>query len=173
MKIKKSKADILADILIYALIAALSIICLIPFIHVAAMSISSDASVYANKVWLIPKDITLNAYKTVLGDPSMMHSLGYTVIITALFTALGMFLTICAAYALSRKRLKGRKVFNIMFLITMYYTRISQVAEQAQLFIKQVKVAHKYVIGDNACRKIHCYKKHNIEYFPATCDIRV
>ncbi len=122
MKIKKSKADILADILIYALIAALSIICLIPFIHVAAMSISSDASVYANKVWLIPKDITLNAYKTVLGDPSMMRSLGYTVIITALFTALGMFLTICAAYALSRKRLKGRKVFNIMFLITMYFS---------------------------------------------------
>ena len=122
MKIKKSKADILADILIYALIAALSIICLIPFIHVAAMSISSDASVYANKVWLIPKDITLNAYKTVLSDPSMMHSLGYTVIITALFTALGMFLTICAAYALSRKRLKGRKVFNIMFLITMYFS---------------------------------------------------
>ena len=122
MKIKKSKADILADILIYALIAALSIICLIPFIHVAAMSISSDASVYANKVWLIPKDITLNASKTVLGDPSMMHSLGYTVIITALFTALGMFLTICAAYALSRKRLKGRKVFNIMFLITMYFS---------------------------------------------------
>ena len=122
MKIKKSKADILADILIYALIAALSIICLIPFIHVAAMSISSDASVYANKVWLIPKDITLNAYNTVLGDPSMMHSLGYTVIITALFTALGMFLTICAAYALSRKRLKGRKVFNIMFLITMYFS---------------------------------------------------
>lgn len=122
MKIKKSKADILADILIYALIAALSIICLIPFIHVAAMSISSDASVYANKVWLIPKDITPNAYKTVLGDPSMMRSLGYTVIITALFTALGMFLTICAAYALSRKRLKGRKVFNIMFLITMYFS---------------------------------------------------
>ena len=122
MKIKKSKADILADILIYVLIAALSIICLIPFIHVAAMSISSDASVYANKVWLIPKDITLNASKTVLGDPSMMHSLGYTVIITALFTALGMFLTICAAYALSRKRLKGRKVFNIMFLITMYFS---------------------------------------------------
>lgn len=119
---KEKQADILADILIYALIAALSIICLIPFIHVAAMSISSDASVYANKVWLIPKDITLNAYKTVLGDPSMMHSLGYTVIITALFTALGMFLTICAAYALSRKRLKGRKVFNIMFLITMYFS---------------------------------------------------
>lgn len=122
MKIKRSKSDIVVDVIIYALIAALSIICIIPFIHVAAMSISSDAAVYANKVWLIPKDITLNAYKTVLGDASMMRSLGYTVILTALFTALGMFLTICAAYALSRKRLKGRMVFNIMFLITMYFS---------------------------------------------------
>lgn len=122
MKIKRSKSDIVVDVIIYALIAALSIICIIPFIHVAAMSISSDAAVYANKVWLIPKDITLTAYKTVLGDASMMRSLGYTVILTALFTALGMFLTICAAYALSRKRLKGRMVFNIMFLITMYFS---------------------------------------------------
>lgn len=122
MKIKRSVGDIIADVLIYTLIAVLSIICLIPFIHVAAMSISSDAAVYANKVWLIPQDITLNAYKTVLGDPSMMRSLGYTAIVTALFTALGMFLTICAAYALSRRRLKGRKAFNIMFLITMYFS---------------------------------------------------
>lgn len=122
MKIKKSISDIIVDVIIYALIAALSIICLIPFIHVAAMSISSDAAVYANKVWLIPKDVTLMAYKTVMGDASMMRSLGYTVIVTALFTALGMFLTICAAYALSRKRLKGKMAFNIMFLITMYFS---------------------------------------------------
>ncbi len=122
MKIRKSGADIIADILIYTFIAALAILCLIPFIHVAAVSVSSDASVYANKVWLIPKDITLNAYKTVLGDSTMMRSLGYTVIITVLFTALGMFLTICAAYALSRRRLKGRMIFNIMFLITMYFS---------------------------------------------------
>lgn len=121
MKIKKSFGDILADILIYAFIAALSLICIIPFIHVLAVSISSDAAVYANKVWLIPQDINFTAYKTVLGDPSMMRSLVYTVFITLAFTLLGMFLTICAAYALSRRQLKGKKVFNIIFLITMYF----------------------------------------------------
>lgn len=122
MKIKKSVSDIIADVFIYAVVGILSIICLVPFIHVAAMSISSDAAVYANKVWLIPKNVTLTAYKSVIGDSSMMHSLWFTVILTVLFTALGMFLTICAAYALSRKRLKGRKVFNIIFLITMYFS---------------------------------------------------
>ena len=122
MKMKKSAGDIIADVIIYIIVGALALICIIPFIHVLAVSISGDAQVYANNVWLIPKDINLNAYKVVIKDPSMMRSLVYTVIITVLFTALGMFLTICAAYALSRDRLKGRKAFNVLFIITMYFS---------------------------------------------------
>ena len=122
MKMKKSAGDIIADVIIYIIVGALALICIIPFIHVLAVSISGDAQVYANNVWLIPKDINLNAYKVVIKDPSMMRSLVYTVIITVLFTALGMFLTICAAYALSRDRLKGKKVFNVLFIITMYFS---------------------------------------------------
>lgn len=122
MKMKKSAGDIIADVIIYIIVGALALICIIPFIHVLAVSISGDAQVYANNVWLIPKDINLNAYKVVIKDPSMMRSLVYTVIITVLFTALGMFLTICAAYALSRDRLKGRKIFNVLFIITMYFS---------------------------------------------------
>ena len=122
MKMKKSAGDIIADVIIYIIVGALALICIIPFIHVLAVSISGDAQVYANNVWLMPKDINLNAYKVVIKDPSMMRSLVYTVIITVLFTALGMFLTICAAYALSRDRLKGRKAFNVLFIITMYFS---------------------------------------------------
>jgi len=122
MKIKKSGGDIFVDVLIYLFIGVLACICIIPFIHVLAVSISGDAQVYANNVWLIPKEVNFNAYGKVLGDASMMRSLWYTVLITVLFTALGMFLTICAAYALSRERLKGRKVLNIIFIITMYFS---------------------------------------------------
>ena len=122
MKIKKSKGDIIADIFIYLFIGVLSFICIIPFIHVLAVSISGDADVYANNVWLVPKNVNFEAYKTVLGDPSMVRSLFFTAFVTIAFTALGMFLTICAAYSLSRKRLKGRSVFNVMFIITMYFS---------------------------------------------------
>lgn len=75
MKIKKSAGDIIADIIIYAVVGALSLICIIPFIHVLAVSISGDAQVYANNVWLIPKNITLEAYRVVMGDDKMMRSL--------------------------------------------------------------------------------------------------
>ncbi len=122
MKIKKRVSDYIIDVFIYLLIAALALICLIPFIHVLAMSLSSSAKVNENSVWLIPKEFTADAYKTVIGDEVTMHSLWFTVLITVMFTALGMFLTICAAYALSRSRLKGKKVFGVLFIITMYFS---------------------------------------------------
>ncbi len=122
MKIKKSTGDIVADVLIYAFIGILAIICIIPFLHVAMVSISGDAAVYANKVFLIPKDVTLAAYKMVIGDASIVRSLWYTVYITVLFTVLGMMITIFAAYPLTRGHLKGRGFFGVMFLITMYFS---------------------------------------------------
>lgn len=121
MKVRK-KSDIFADVLIYAFIGILSLICLIPFVHVLAVSISGNGAVMSNEVFLIPKDLNLEAYKTVFGDSAMMHSLWYSVFITVAFTALGMFLTICGAFALSRKRLKGRRVIGVLFLITMYFS---------------------------------------------------
>ncbi len=119
---KRKASDVCIDSLMYILIGVLSLICLIPFIHVLSMSISGNAAVMANKVFLLPKELNFDAYKTVLGDSSMMRSLLFSVWITVAFTALGMFLTICGAYALSRKRLKGRKAVGIIFLITMYFT---------------------------------------------------
>lgn len=121
-KMKKSTADKVADVLIYAVITIFALMCIIPFIHVLSVSISSDADVYANNVFLIPKHINFNAYKTVIGDKSMMQSLGFTVVMTLVFTLLGMFVTICAAYALSKPQLKGRYFFSTMFLITMYFS---------------------------------------------------
>lgn len=121
MKVRK-KSDVAADVFIYLFIGILSLICLIPFVHVLAVSLSGNGEVMANEVFLIPKNLNLEAYKTVFGDSAMMHSLWLSVFITVAFTALGMILTICGAFALSRRRLKGRRVIGVLFLITMYFT---------------------------------------------------
>ncbi len=110
------------DGLFYLIILTFSLTCLLPFIHVFAKSISTDAFVIANKVFLLPKGFSLEAYKKVFGDSSIIRSLYVTVIMTAAFTAVGMFLTVCSAYVLSRPQLKGRKFFTVMFMFTMYFT---------------------------------------------------
>lgn len=65
---KRKATDVLADVFIYVFMAVLSLLCLIPFIHVLSVSISGNGAVMSNQVFLIPKDVNLDAYKTVFGD---------------------------------------------------------------------------------------------------------
>ncbi|SDZ60037.1 putative aldouronate transport system permease protein [Evansella caseinilytica] len=110
------------DVGIRLILLVASLSCLLPFVHVVAKSLSDDAYVIANKVFLLPRGFTLHAYTQILSDQSILQSLYVSVFITVLFTALGMIITICAAYPLSRKQLRGRTVITVLFMITLYFT---------------------------------------------------
>ncbi|MBD0382847.1 carbohydrate ABC transporter permease [Paenibacillus sedimenti] len=109
------------DLLIRLVLIAASLACTLPFVHVVAKSFSDDAYVIANKVYLWPAGFTLGAYEKIFADASIMRSLYVSVLITVLFTILGMIVTICAAYPLSRKQLKGRTVLTFIFVFTLYF----------------------------------------------------
>ncbi len=111
----------IGDIIIIALIIILCLTCILPFIHIAAKSISGNSEVLAKNVTLWPKAVTLEAYATIFRDGQLTHSMLYTVLVTVLFTAIGMVVTICAAYPLSRRRLKGRNFISLMILFTLYF----------------------------------------------------
>lgn len=110
------------DILFYIIIAVVSLTCLLPFIHVFSKSISDEAFVIANKVLLLPKGFSMEAYQKIFSDASIMRSMFVTVVMTLSFTAIGMVLTICSAYALSRPQLKGKTILTFMLMVTMYFT---------------------------------------------------
>lgn len=116
---KKSNA---ADIFFYVFLILMAAVCLFPFIHVFSKSISEESYVIANKIVLLPKGFSLSAYSKIFADASILRSMYVTVAVTVAFTVLGMFLTISAAYALSRRELKGRKVITFLILATMYFT---------------------------------------------------
>ncbi|CAM3805545.1 carbohydrate ABC transporter permease [Cohnella lubricantis] len=109
------------DVLIRLILIIASLACLLPFVHVAAKSLSQDAYVIANKVYLWPQGFTLDAYGKIFADASILRSLYVSVLVTVLFTILGMIVTTCAAYPLSRKSLKGRTVLTFIFMFTLYF----------------------------------------------------
>lgn len=111
-----------SDVLIYLFILLISLTCVLPFIHVFSKSISTESFVIANRVFLLPKGFTLEAYKKIFADQSILRSMYVSVVVTVLFTLLGMIITICAAYPLSRKYLKGRVFFSFLFMFTMYFS---------------------------------------------------
>ncbi|OWA35533.1 ABC transporter permease [Saccharibacillus sp. O16] len=108
--------------LIHAVLVIVSLICFIPYLHVVAKSFSEDAYVIANKVFLWPRGFSVEAYAKIFADASILKSLYVSVIVTVLFTVLGMVVTICAAYPLSRRQLKGRSTLTFIFLFTMYFS---------------------------------------------------
>lgn len=110
------------DALIRLVLIIASLACLLPFIHVASKSFSEDAYVIASKVFLWPRGFTLEAYSKIFADASILQSLYVSVIVTVLFTVLGMIITICAAYPLSRKQLKGRALLTFIFVFTLYFS---------------------------------------------------
>ncbi len=112
----------ISDGLIMLVLALLCLTCVLPFIYLAAKSISSNNAVLAKSVYLIPKDITFDAYVSLFKDGSMVRSMIYSVIVTLIFTALGMLACTCAAYPLSKKRLKGRIAFTFLLMVPMYFS---------------------------------------------------
>ncbi len=46
----------------------------------------------------------------------------YSVMVTLIFTAMGMFVCTCAAYPLSKKRLKGKGFFTFVLMVPMYFS---------------------------------------------------
>ena len=112
----------LSDGIIMLVLTLLCLTCILPFIYLAAKSISSNNAVLAKSVYLIPKDVTFDAYVSLFKDGSMVRSMIYSVIVTLIFTALGMVACTCAAYPLSKKRLKGRTAFTFLLMVPMYFS---------------------------------------------------
>ena len=111
----------ISDFVMMAFIVILCITCIFPFIHLAAKSVSSNTAVMQKSVFLWPKGFNVDAYKSIIQDGSMVHSFGFTVMVVLIFTLMGMIACTCAAYPLSRKRLKGRTFFTFILMFPMYF----------------------------------------------------
>ena len=129
-QVKKNKQSVftgvnrvrLSDFVIAFVILILSLSCIVPFIHIAAKSISSNTAVLSKQVYLWPKGLNFDAYRSVFRDGQLTHSMIYTIWMTLLFTVIGMIVTTLAAYPLARKELKGRSIFAFILMFTMYFS---------------------------------------------------
>lgn len=119
---KKTLAERTASAAIHLFLILVAMICLFPFLHVLSVSFSDNASAMSKSVYLWPVHFTLSSYAFVMADSTMVRSLLVTVMITIGYVVLGMTLTICAAYPLTNKKLRGRAAISLFFMFTMYFS---------------------------------------------------
>lgn len=101
----------------------LSLLCIIPLLHVLAVSFSAKSAADANLVGLLPVDFTFEAYKKTIANPLFLHSIWVSVKRTVLGTGLTLLLAFLAAYPLSKEEsvFKGRTVYAWLFVFTMIF----------------------------------------------------
>jgi len=106
-----------------AFLSALAVICVIPLLHVLAVSLSSKAAADGNLVGLWPVDFSLEAYKATVSNPYFLGSVWISVMRTVLGTALILLVTVLAAYPLSKetREFRGRPVYAWAFVFTMIF----------------------------------------------------
>lgn len=107
------------------IIALFAISCVLPFIFVIAISLTSEGALaqYGYRFW--PKEFSLAAYQYILqGDMSgrIIRALGVTVLITVVGTVINSTMTSLYAYVISRSNFPFRKFFTVFALITMLFT---------------------------------------------------
>ena len=110
-----------SDIILAVICAIILFIVAYPLYYILIASVSNPYDVYAGKTFLLPSQFTLDGYKAVFSDSSVVtgifNSFKYTIIGTV-FSVVVLYLS---AYPLSVRDLPGRKFFSIFFIITMYF----------------------------------------------------
>lgn len=119
-KEKTSKGDRTFNIFSYIILTLVLIIVAYPLYFVIVASFSDPIQVGTGQVWFLPKGFTLEGFKRVLGDPDIVRGYANTILYTFIGTILNLLVTLPAAYALSRKDLKGKKPILFFFMLTMF-----------------------------------------------------
>jgi len=92
-----------------------------PLYFVLIASISDPNQIYEGNVWFFPQGITFEGYQRIFADARIWQGLGNTILYTVVGTAISVTAILCGAYALSRKDLPGRKIFMLVFVVTMFF----------------------------------------------------
>ncbi len=122
MVIRETKRDRIFNFFNGLILTVVFLLCLYPLWFIIIASISNPDLINAGKVWLIPQDVSLDGYKALFADDSVVRGYINTIIYTAGGTCVNLAVTLPAAYALSRKDFVGRNFFTKMFLFTMFFS---------------------------------------------------
>ena len=117
---RKSKGDKVFDYVNTALLLLVAAIMIYPLYFTIIASVSEPRYVSLGEVVLLPKGFWLDAYTNVFNNVLIWRGYLNSIIYTVFGTLLSLAITIPAAYALSKRWLKGHTLLSWYFLTTMF-----------------------------------------------------
>lgn len=118
---KMTKTDYIVEIILQLFGVCVCVVILYPIIHMLAVSLSSHEPVVRREVQLIPKEITFEAYMTVLSNLKILRSFINSIYIALCGCLLSISAVFLAAYPLACCKFPGKKIYSIYILIPMWF----------------------------------------------------
>ncbi|CAG9621149.1 carbohydrate ABC transporter permease [Sutcliffiella rhizosphaerae] len=122
MAVMQTKGEKAFSIFNYLILGGFALLCLFPFLHVIAQSLSSQRAIVSGEVIFLPIETTFLAYKEVFMDQHFLRAFGVSVARTVVGTFINVFLTCLMAYPLSKTYIKGRGIILFMVVFTMLFS---------------------------------------------------
>jgi len=121
MNYNKSPARTAFVVFNTAFLTVTGLVCILPFIHLLALSFSENSVVAAGNVTFWPVNFTTAAYEFALRGGKFGPAMFMSIKRVLLGVTVNLFLIIITAYPLSKspKKLYGRNVYMTFFAITM------------------------------------------------------
>ena len=119
-------SELIFKILAYVLVTLFALATLYPLLFSLSSALSGREAVDGGQVVLFPIDIQLTAFRQFFTNPDyardFWNSYTNTLFYTLYGTAFSMFLTIGAAYALSKTNLLFKRQINFFIVFTMWFS---------------------------------------------------
>lgn len=107
------------DIILAIGLGVICITCVLPFVHLLAVSFSSSSAVAAGKVGFLPVEFTAASYEYVISGGRFLRAMGISLERVILGTLLNVVLMVLTAYPLAKDDLPGRGFLSGFFVLTM------------------------------------------------------
>ena len=111
----------LVDVVNTIIMLIVLLVTLYPFYYVLIASVSDGSQIIRGNVILWPKGFSFDAYKMIPTIRYFFTSYGNTLYYTFFGTLISMIVMSMGAYALSRKKLKGKKVLSFFISFTLWF----------------------------------------------------
>ncbi|MCZ1268318.1 MULTISPECIES: carbohydrate ABC transporter permease [Paenibacillus] len=120
----KTKGYRIFSVANYIFLGVLSLLCILPIIHILAVSFSSMAPASSNLVSFWPIGFTTDAYVKTFGNSNFINSLMVSVKRTVIATIIGMVIMLITAFPLSKEDIsfKGRSMYTWFFVFTILFS---------------------------------------------------
>ena len=105
----------------YILISLFVLAIIVPIIYIIVASFMDPITLQNKGITFDFSKWTLTAYERVISNTQIWIGFKNAVVYSVVFTVVSVGITLLAAYPMSRVDFKGRKFFNVIFMITMFF----------------------------------------------------